>query len=925
MWKPLIVVGLAAFAVGLFSFAQAEAGTPAAREDGRNRTAYAVDPSTGRMLFIEDLDVLPSVPVALIPTDNPLGIHLVASASSSWTIVSAQDGFDMDHDSAREFVIRRDTGDIWTSTFEVWESSGDDTFHLAHTLAVPGSLDSYYPHDAGDADNDGLADLTVFGRTLNDFYIRLYESTSPDTYPTEIVWELPDEWWPVGAEIEDTDEDGAEEIIVAGQSFDYEQRVAIYENDGDNSFTQTFYAFIPEMHTSQSMEVAEDLDGDGWDEIFFGGLGAGSRLYAFEATSDDCYPQIWSTELIHTDDQLVNAEFIRYAGDLDGDGKKEFLAGGLKTIGSSGDPFFSILYVFEALSDNDFEIVATFILPANLGYDTEAAVGDLNADGMKEIVFGSGNHVSVYQNRGDNIWVEVWTDVAAIESVGSGDHDGDGAHEIMFQQSGATRIFEGVLVDMDRDGISNALDNCPYHSNPPEDCDGNSGTPDEQCDLDADGLGDVCDSCPDDGANDVDFDLVCAGSGYSAPMIGDGDNCPLDFNPDQADLDADGSGDACDPDIDGDGVDNGLDNCPFTDNNDQTDYDLDSFGDACDCAPSDSQAWEVPSAVDSVVMTKTDFCGRFVCSESGGPCASDTDCSFDHCEDFTCSASGDPCVSDAECDMDVCQDFTCSFGGNPCTCFTDCTADFCDDMTCTVGDNSCTSDDVCTADFCDNMMCTLTLVPCTYDFDCYGGPSDVCIGQCSVGGNPCPGDYACTADFCLGECSMGGNLCTADYECTADVCEGRCSIGGNTCMIDDQCIADVCEGRCSIGENSCTTDVQCTAPQTDLCRSVCTIGGNACSGNADCTAPDIDTLFWHEPEYFGGTGVVYDTLRSPTAADFTTPATCVEIDDPDRLTSDETVPTAGTALYYLIRVENGCPVGNMGSSSSGPRTGRTCE
>jgi len=84
-------------------------------------------------------------------------------------------------------------------------------------------------------------------------------------------------------------------------------------------------------------------------------------------------------------------------------------------------------------------------------------------------------------------------------------------------------------------------------------------------------------------------------------------------------------------------------------------------------------------------------------------------------------------------------------------------------------------------------------------------------------------------------------------------------------------------------------------------------------------------LFWHEPEYFGGTGVVYDTLRSPTAADFTTPATCVEIDDPDRLTSDETVPTAGTALYYLIRVENGCPVGNMGSSSSGPRTGRTCE
>jgi hypothetical protein len=87
----------------------------------------------------------------------------------------------------------------------------------------------------------------------------------------------------------------------------------------------------------------------------------------------------------------------------------------------------------------------------------------------------------------------------------------------------------------------------------------------------------------------------------------------------------------------------------------------------------------------------------------------------------------------------------------------------------------------------------------------------------------------------------------------------------------------------------------------------------------------MDALFWYEPDDFGGTGVVYDTLRSPTSADFTTPATCVETDEFDRITSDGTVPAAGTVLYYLIRVENGCPDGNMGSSSSGPRTGKACE
>ncbi|MCE9575974.1 MAG: tandem-95 repeat protein, partial [Deltaproteobacteria bacterium] len=59
------------------------------------------------------------------------------------------------------------------------------------------------------------------------------------------------------------------------------------------------------------------------------------------------------------------------------------------------------------------------------------------------------------------------------------------------------------------------------------------------------------------------------------------DNCPDVVNPDQADADGDGTGDACE-DADGDGIVDGSDNCPTVANTDQANQDGDAQGDACD-------------------------------------------------------------------------------------------------------------------------------------------------------------------------------------------------------------------------------------------------------------------------------------------------------------------------------------------------------
>ena len=67
------------------------------------------------------------------------------------------------------------------------------------------------------------------------------------------------------------------------------------------------------------------------------------------------------------------------------------------------------------------------------------------------------------------------------------------------------------------------------------------------------------------------------------------DNCPSVSNTDQANLDGDAFGDACDSDIDGDGVDNTLDAFP-NDSTESADSDADNVGDNADNCINDANA-----------------------------------------------------------------------------------------------------------------------------------------------------------------------------------------------------------------------------------------------------------------------------------------------------------------------------------------------
>ncbi|WP_426756962.1 lamin tail domain-containing protein [Myxococcus sp. Y35] len=93
--------------------------------------------------------------------------------------------------------------------------------------------------------------------------------------------------------------------------------------------------------------------------------------------------------------------------------------------------------------------------------------------------------------------------------------------------------------DLDGDGVVNTIDNCPDIFNPIRPMDNG-----KQADSDGDGIGDACDPCPlEEGDTCTTFTV---GDDDHDGIVTWQDNCPFVANPDQADADGDGKGDACD-------------------------------------------------------------------------------------------------------------------------------------------------------------------------------------------------------------------------------------------------------------------------------------------------------------------------------------------------------------------------------------------
>ena len=186
---------------------------------------------------------------------------------------------------------------------------------------------------------------------------------------------------------------------------------------------------------------------------------------------------------------------------------------------------------------------------------------------------------------------------------------GCGVPDIDLDGNGVCDIDQGCdgdpnVGDRDNDGVCDDEDGCP--DNPDKTDPGACGCDEPDTDSDGDGRPDCRDPCPDDpnkispglcGCGEVDVDLNddgvcdadqgCGGNPNGDDRDDDGvcddqDGCPDD--PDKIDPGVCGC-DVVDDDSDGDGIADCIDNCPNVPNPDQADSNSDGNGDACTAPP----------------------------------------------------------------------------------------------------------------------------------------------------------------------------------------------------------------------------------------------------------------------------------------------------------------------------------------------------
>ncbi|MEO0190187.1 MAG: T9SS type A sorting domain-containing protein [candidate division WOR-3 bacterium] len=302
--------------------------------------------------------------------------------------------FDTDQDGRQNIIF----GKYGAEVLQFWEHIGYDKYILEDTVSPKVPL-----YSIGFLDTDSLVDM-VGSKFGGGSPLYVYESPSPHAHPTTIVWADSGFNGIAGGYIVDLDQDGIREILFS-YHYNYQppwwHYTCVYENTGDNQYTLVWQDTIPDA----SYFINGDFDQDG--QIEFISSNAEGYVYVWECVGDDNYQLIFEDTLPRPGSYDIFASH-----DMDGNDKPEFL---LNSLFSKAR-----LYLYESIGDNIYEYfpVDSTQLPSNW-YHAFSICGDIDADGIEEIVWSTCNRWHIIKATGihqyQRVYSSDWTSHQIVE------------------------------------------------------------------------------------------------------------------------------------------------------------------------------------------------------------------------------------------------------------------------------------------------------------------------------------------------------------------------------------------------------------------------------------------------------------------------------------------------------------------------------
>ncbi len=259
----------------------------------------------------------------------------------------------------------------------------------------------------------------------------------------------------------DIDGDGFDELISApGKDPDAPADIKVFDRNGNELYNLNIYAFDYNTYLYGATVASADFDGDGHSDVIAGtGADKSNPAYVKIFTYDPLVQKLVDTGInLYPYNKVYGVNVT--AGDVDGDGQPELI-----TSPGPGHKNMGVIKIWDidtSLGTGQWNAVLSneFTVQSEYKYSVTIASGDLDGDGFDEIITGDGPHskasdvIRVYDQNGSLL--TKWQAGTALNGYGanvaSGDLDNDGIAEIVVAPGPGSKNQAHVKV-FDMNGI----------------------------------------------------------------------------------------------------------------------------------------------------------------------------------------------------------------------------------------------------------------------------------------------------------------------------------------------------------------------------------------------------------------------------------------------------------------------------------------